>query len=118
MNVLLVSTYDLGHQPFALSSAKAWLVREGHRVDCIDLAVSRLDESAVRQADLAAFHLPMHTATRLALPVMDTVKRLNPTARLACFGLYAPLNRNLLYSVGVDSIIEGEFEPALTALAR
>jgi radical SAM superfamily enzyme YgiQ (UPF0313 family) len=36
---------------------------------------------------------------------------------VACYGLYAPLNRELLESIGVDAIIEGEFEPALTALA-
>jgi radical SAM superfamily enzyme YgiQ (UPF0313 family) len=117
VNVLLISTYDLGHQPFGLSSPQAWLAREGHAVRCADLAVSPLDEAAVRAADLVAFHLPMHTATRLAVPVIERVKRVNPRARLACYGLYAPLNQALLRELGVEACIGGEYEPALAALA-
>ena len=93
MRVVLVSTYGLGHQPFGLSSPKAWLVQDGHDVVCVDLAVATLDESAIQAADLVAFYLPMHTATRLAIPVIERVKQLNPRASLACYGLYAPLNR-------------------------
>ena len=63
---LLISTYDLGHQPFALASPAAWLGAAGARVACNDLAVEPLDEAAVRTARLIAVHLPMHTATRLA----------------------------------------------------
>ena len=118
MNVVLISTYDLGHQPFGLASPKAWLARDGHAVQCLDLAVEKFSESAVRAADLVAFYLPMHTATRLALPVIERVKRVNPAARLACYGLYAPLNADLLRSLGVETILGGEFEAALAALAR
>ena len=42
---------------------------DGHQVICTDLAVEKLSLNAVRNADLIAFHLPMHTATRLAVPV-------------------------------------------------
>ena len=118
MNVVLISTYDLGHQPFGLSSPAAWLAREGDRVVCQDLAVTQLQEDAVRDADLVAFHLPMHTATRLAIPVIERVKQLNPRARLAAYGLYAPLNRELLRTLGVETAIGGEFESALVELAR
>ncbi|MBZ5635237.1 MAG: radical SAM protein [Acidobacteriia bacterium] len=118
MNVVLISTYELGHQPFGLSSPAAWLVRAGHDVVCLDLAVARLEEAAVRAADLVAFYLPMHTATRLAMPVVERVKQLNPGARLACYGLYAPLNRDLLRGLGVETVIGGEFEPTLVALAN
>jgi radical SAM superfamily enzyme YgiQ (UPF0313 family) len=117
VNVLLISTYELGHSPFGLASPKAWLARAGHRVECADLAVTRLPEEAVKQADLIAFYLPMHTATRLAVPVIEKIKRLNPSARLACYGLYAPLNRDLLRGLGVETLIGGEFEPALVRLA-
>lgn len=117
MNVLLISTYDLGHQPFGLSSPQAWLARDGHKVRCADLAVAELEEAAVREADLVAFHLPMHTATRLAVPLIERVKRLNPHARLACYGLYAPLNEARLRELGVEACIGGEYEPALAALA-
>ena len=117
VRVLLVSTYELGHQPFGLASAKAWLSRAGHRVDSADLAVERLPEEAAREADLVAFYLPMHTATRLALGSIEKIKRLNPRARLAAFGLYAPLNAELLGAAGVTAIAGGEFEASLVAIA-
>jgi hypothetical protein len=41
INVLLISTYDLGHQPFGLASPAAWLAAKGVRVDCLDLPFSR-----------------------------------------------------------------------------
>ncbi len=118
MNVVLISTYELGHQPFGLASPKAWLAREGHRVSCADLAVEPLPEFLVREADLVAFYLPMHTATRLALAAIERVKRMNPCARLICYGLYAPLNAELLRELGVEAIAGGEFEAALVKLAR
>lgn len=117
MRILLISTYELGHHPFGLASAKAWLTRAGHEVDCIDLAVQKLPEDRARAADLVAFYLPMHTATRLALPVIEKIKRLNPGAHLAAFGLYAALNTELLNSAGITAIAGGEFEPALVAIA-
>jgi len=52
----------------------------------------------------------LHTATRLALPVIDRVKRLNPAARVVCYGLYAPLNEDLLRGLGVEAVLGGEFE--------
>ena len=118
MKVVLISTYELGHQPFGLSSPTAWLTREGHDVVCQDLAVAPLDEASVRAADLVAFYLPMHTATRLAMPVIGRVREMNPRARLACYGLYAPLNRDLLRGLGVETVLGGEFEPGLVKLAN
>jgi hypothetical protein len=118
VNVVLISTYELGHQPFGLSSPAAWLAREGHDIACLDLAVGPLQESAVRSADLVAFYLPMHTATRLAMPVIEQVRQLNPRARLVCYGLYAPLNADLLRGLGVEAVIGGEFEAALVRFAN
>jgi len=66
MKVLLVSTYELGHQPFGLASPVAWLAEAGAEVICLDLAIESLDEEAIRGAGLIAIYLPMHTATRLA----------------------------------------------------
>jgi radical SAM superfamily enzyme YgiQ (UPF0313 family) len=118
MKIVLISTYELGHQPFGLASPRAWLARAGHEVACADLAVETLPEGPVREADLIAFYLPMHTATRLALPVIDLAKALNPRARLACYGLYAPINADLLRGLGVEAIAGGEFESALVRLAQ
>ena len=118
LRVLLLSTYDLGRQPFALASPAAWLREEGHEVRCADLAVEALPHAAVREAELVALYLPMHTATRLAGGVIQKVKAFNPQAHVCCYGLYAPLNDSYLRSLGVESVIGGEFEPALVALAR
>src|SRR5277367_6302467 len=118
MNVLLVSTYELGRQPFGLASPAAWLAARGHQVACADLSVESLSANAVRAADLVAFYLPMHTATRLAGPVIGKVQRLNAAAQLCCYGLYAPLNESYLRELGVQTILGGEFEPGLVSLAE
>ncbi|HET7619985.1 MAG TPA: CUAEP/CCAEP-tail radical SAM protein, partial [Vicinamibacterales bacterium] len=117
MRVLLLSTYDLGRQPFGLASPAAWLREAGHDVTCIDLTRTKLDEDAVRRAGLVACFLPMHTATRLALPVLDRVHALNPGAHLCAYGLYAPLSVAVLREHGVDTILGPEFEADLVAIA-
>jgi len=118
MQVLLISTYEMGRQPFGLASPAAWLVAEGHEVACVDLCVESLPEDKVLAADLVALYLPMHTATRLAVKVIEKVRRLNPKAHLCCYGLYAPLNESYLRKLGVETILGGEFEPGLVALAN
>jgi radical SAM superfamily enzyme YgiQ (UPF0313 family) len=118
VRILLISTYELGRQPFGLASPAAWLRKAGFVVDLLDLAQCRLDEAIVRSSDLIAFYLPMHTATRIALRALPRVKTLNPRAHLAAFGLYAPMNAPLLHENGVRTIIGGEFEAELLALAR
>jgi radical SAM superfamily enzyme YgiQ (UPF0313 family) len=117
LRIVLVSTYELGHQPFGLASPQAWLLRARHEVTSIDLSKTKLSEEVIRGADAVAFSLPMHTATRLAVPVIERVKRVNPSARIACYGLYAPLNAQLLKGLGVEAIIGGEFEESLVAWA-
>ena len=117
MRVLLVSTYELGRQPFGLASPAAWLAERGHDVACADLCVEALDANLVREAGLIAVYLPMHTATRLAIKVIERVRELNPEAKLCCYGLYAPLNEGYLRKLGVGTILGGEFEPGLVALA-
>src|SRR5574341_504249 len=92
VNILLISTYELGRQPFGLASPAAWLGAAGHTVRCADLSCGVLPHEAVEQASLVAFYLPMHTATRLAVKVIEKVKNLNPGAHLCCYGLYAAMN--------------------------
>ena len=118
MNVVLVSTYELGRQPFGLASPAAWLKRDGHQVSCVDLAVEAFPEARFQEADLVAFYLPMHTATRLAIPAIERVQRLRPGVRLVCYGLYAAINAGLLRELGVEATIGGEFEAQLVKLAR
>ncbi len=114
--VVLVSTYELGRQPFGLASPAAWLRRAGASVTCFDLSREKLQEEPVRSADLVGFYLPMHTATRMAAQIIPQVRRLNPRARLCCYGLYAPLNAEYLRSLGADAILGGEFEEGLVRL--
>ena len=118
MKVVLLSTYDLGHQPFGIASPAAWLNAAGHKVTSIDLTLSSLPSLVIREADLIAFWLPMHTATRLAVKVITQAKLLNPKAHFCCYGLYAPMNSEYLRSLGVQSILGGEFEQGLLDLAN
>jgi len=117
VRALLVSTYELGHQPFGLASPAAWLRREGVEVRCIDLAKEKLSADAFEGIGLIGFHLAMHTATRLAAPVIRKARAANPAARIVAYGLYAPLNADWLRSIGVDEVVGGEFEAELAALA-
>src|SRR5262245_4460106 len=114
---LLISTYEMGRQPFGLASAAAWLRNAGFDVECADVAKQRLRPDALNEVDLIGFHLPMHTATRLAGPIAIRARRENPGARICAFGLYAPLNEAWLRSIGVDAVFGGEFEEELTAWA-
>jgi radical SAM superfamily enzyme YgiQ (UPF0313 family) len=114
--VVLISTYDLGRPPFGLASPAAWLEREGVEVVCNDLAVDPLDEAAIACADLVAFHLPMHTATRRALPALERVRALRPGVPVAFYGLYAAMNEPLLRSLGAVAVLGGEFEHNLVRL--
>ena len=50
MRVLLVSTYELGHQPLHVSSPAAALRKAGHEVRCLDLSVERWDAGALEWA--------------------------------------------------------------------
>jgi radical SAM superfamily enzyme YgiQ (UPF0313 family) len=117
MRVLLVSTYELGRQPFGLASPAAWLAAHGHQVSCADLAVESPAADTIRHAQLIAFHLPMHTATRLAVIAYEKFRRLNPTAHFCCYGLYAALNEPYLRKIGIETVLGGEFEPGLVSLA-
>lgn len=120
MNALLISTYELGHQPFGLASPAAWLRREGIEATCLDLSQQAMRDfrSAIEAAELIAFYVPMHTATRIAAQVIGRVRQINPRAYLAAYGLYAPNNAELLRSLGVKAILGGEFEAELAGLAR
>jgi radical SAM superfamily enzyme YgiQ (UPF0313 family) len=117
VSVLLLSTYDLGRQPFGLASPAAWLQRAGVAVVARDLSRDTLDEQQVLAATLVAFYLPMHTATRLALPVISRVRELNPAATLCAYGLYAPLSESILRDYGVSHVLGPEAEEELVTLA-
>ena len=115
-DVLLLSTYELGRQPFGLASPAAWLRGAGARVTCADLSIEDFPAAAASAADLVAFFLPMHTATRLAAPLIPRIREFNPNAHICCYGLYGPTNAAYLNSLGVQTVIGGEFETGLLRL--
>jgi radical SAM superfamily enzyme YgiQ (UPF0313 family) len=116
MPVLLVSTYDLGRQPFGLASPAASLRMAGVDVACVDASRDRLDDDQIRSASAIAFYLPMHTATRLAAPLLERVAQMNPSADVLAYGLYAPLNGAWLRERGVRHVLGPEAEDELVAL--
>src|SRR5580704_6018271 len=117
MNILLISTYELGRQPFGLASPAAWLRARGHFVSFLDLTRESLDEEAILAAALICFYVPMHTATRLAAGLVPKVREMKRRAHICFYGLYAPVNEEYLRGLGVGTILGGEFEDGLANLA-
>jgi hypothetical protein len=117
MNILLISTYELGRQPFGLASPAAWLRAREHDVSCLDLTRQALDEEAILTADLISFYVPMHTATRLAAGLIPRIREMNARAHICFYGLYAPVNEEYLRGLGVGTVLGGEFEEGLASLA-
>lgn len=115
MRVLLISTYELGHQPIHVASPAAALQAAGHEVRCLDLSVQPWDLESVMWADAVGFSVPMHTAMRLALRAAEAVRRARPELPICFYGLYAPVSRDLTIGRLADRVIAGEYEPGLAA---
>ena len=113
MRVLLISTYELGHQPVHLASPAAALRAAGHDVACLDLSVEAFDTELVGTVDAVAFSVPMHTAMRLALRAAQRVRALHPGLPVCFYGLYAPVSRDATVGRLADAVFAGEYEPAL-----
>ncbi|WP_409529411.1 CUAEP/CCAEP-tail radical SAM (seleno)protein [Thiobacillus sp.] len=113
--VVLVSPYELGRQPFNLAQPAAWFARERIAATCVDLSQQKLDPATFAHAEYVAIYLGMHTATRIAAAALPKIRALAPHARIAAFGLYAPVNAAWLKALGVEAIFGGESEPDLLA---
>jgi len=114
-DILLVSCYELGHQPVAVATALAELRRAGFEPAAMDVSVDRLDEEALGRARLVAISVPMHTALRLGVRVAD---RASASAHVCFFGIYAELNAAHLLSRHADSVIGAESDGPLRALVE
>lgn len=118
MKVVLINPYELGRQPFGLAEPAAWLKRAGCEVHCLDLSLQMLEADVLAGADLVAIYVAMHTATRIAVAALPRIKQLAPHAHLCVYGLYAPMNEDMLRSQGVMTVLGGEVEPALVSLVQ
>lgn len=115
MKVLLISTYELGHQPLHVASPAAALAGHGHDVRCLDLSVQPWDPTELDGVEALAISVPMHTAMRLALQVAEAVRQLSPDLPICLYGLYAGTSHESVVGSVADRVISGEYEPALLA---
>jgi radical SAM superfamily enzyme YgiQ (UPF0313 family) len=116
--ILLVSCYELGHQPLGLAWPMAFLERAGYAPRALDLALEPLDQAAVLRAHLVALMAPMHTALRLGVIAARRIRDINPDCRIVFCGLYALLCGGFLLDGIADAVTGGEFEGELVALAQ
>ena len=117
-SVLLVSCYELGHQPAGIAMPLGWLRRAGYEAETMDVSVEGFDKDKVKRARFVGISVPMHTALRLGLRVAQQIRQLNSECHICFYGLYATLNAEYLLNTIADSVIGGEFEEALAELVR
>lgn len=117
-DILLISCYELGHQPLSLASPLGTLRRAGYAAAAVDTSIEDLTDVAIAAARLVAISVPMHTALRLGTRIAERVRVVNPAAHICFYGLYASLNAAYLLRAHADSIIGGEFEEALLGVIR
>jgi len=115
VRALLVSTYELGHQPLHVASPAAALLAAGHDVRAFDLSVEPWDPAILDDVDALALSVPMHTAMRLAVAVATDARVRRPDLPICFYGLYAPVGRDATAGRSADRVIAGEYEPALVA---
>lgn len=116
--ILLVATYELGHQPLTLAAPLALLRAAGYAPVARDTSIEEVSAEEIRAARLVAISTPMHTALRLGMPLAARVRALNPGATIFFYGLYAALNADALLKGAADAVAGGEYQNALLALAR
>src|SRR5688500_7899860 len=112
MRILLVSTYELGHQPLHVASPAARLRAAGHEVRALDLAVEEWDDARAAWPDAVAISVPMHTAMRLGVTAARRLRETRPDLPVCLYGLYAPVARELTEGLA-DRVIAGEYEAGL-----
>ncbi len=120
--ILLVSCYELGHQPLSLAFPLAVLREARYDPAVVDTSVDSLDDETIAAARFVAISVPMHTALRLGTGIAQRVRRINHGVPICFYGLYAWLNADYLLREHADYVIAGEGEQALldlvVALAR
>jgi radical SAM superfamily enzyme YgiQ (UPF0313 family) len=117
--ILLISCYELGHQPLGLASPLAFLEQAGFNAEALDVAIERVNVGRLERARFIGVAVPMHTALRMGLRLMERIRHVNPGCHVCFYGLYASLNEDHLFGAGgggADSVIGGEYELPLLRL--
>ena len=114
--ILLISCYELGHQPIGLAQPIGFLEQKGYAPYTLDLSVEKFDAQRVEQARVVGISVPMHTALSLGCQVAERIRHTNPHAHICFYGLYASLNAEFLLGHFADSVIGGEYETPLVNL--
>lgn len=114
--ILLISCYELGHQPHGITLPMGFLERAGYRPGGMDISVEPFDREKVLRARFVGISVPMHTALRLGAELAGQIRQLRPDCHICFYGLYASLNAGYLLEHGVDSVIGGEYEESMAAL--
>ena len=117
-SILLISCYELGHQPLGVALPSGFLARAGFPAEAMDIAVEDFDGERASRAKFVGISVPMHTALRLGVRVAERIRELNPDCHICFYGLYAALNSDYLLDHGADSCIGGEYERPLVTLVE
>jgi radical SAM superfamily enzyme YgiQ (UPF0313 family) len=118
VRLLLVSTYELGHQPIHLALPASQLSAVGIEVHTLDLSIGHLDPALLERMDAVAFSVPMHTAMRLATDLALRIKKARPEIPVAFYGLYAAVGRDWTVGKVADLVIAGEYLTELVDWGR
>ncbi|MDP1767514.1 MAG: CUAEP/CCAEP-tail radical SAM protein [Nitrospirota bacterium] len=114
--ILLISCYELGHQPIGIAQPMGFLEQAGFAPTGLDIAIDDLDEAALRLAHFVGISVPMHTALRLGVRVAELIRTMNPACHICFYGLYASINTDYLLQTLADSVVGGEYEVPLRSL--
>ena len=74
-SILLVSCYELGHQPLGVAMPLGFLRRAGFLPVAIDIAVEKFDAEIAARARFVGISVPMHTAMRLGVRVIERLRQ-------------------------------------------
>ena len=109
-SVLLISTYEQGHQPLGLAAPAATLRADGHEVRTLDLSVEAADPVLYQWAELIGISTPMHTAARLGAALAGQLREQGHGEKIAFYGVGA---------MGLAGrTLTGDADRQLLALAR
>ena len=116
--ILLISCYELGHRPAGLTRPLRAIEAAGFSPDAIDISVEPLNAEKIARARFIGISVPMHTALRLGVHLLQRIRELNPDVFISMYGLYATLNADYLLAHGVNFCIGGEASTQLVELVQ